>query len=695
MKNFIAYCTHFLLLITVFAFPLFFLPFTQEYFITNKLYLLTAAALILISLSIVKFIFTRKFNWHKTPFDTSLFLFIMTIALSIIISSPNKIQALLNQNFGLVLFMSLTILYFYLTHLPQIHVKKENKTLAFLTQITPFEAVSFSSLILSVITIVFFFNPFKNISIPSSLQFLKTPQFTPLGSQLDLAFFLGFFLIIYVAQATTQKFSDKSLKSTFTKFFSVGSTLLTLVALTLTVFSILKSTANIILPPFNLSWYSAVEILKNPLSALFGVGVDNFASIFTKVKDAGYSLSNFWQVNSFAVSRSTILHVFSEIGIFGFIAFSLIILGLIRAVKKIEIKETRNILLICAGYLLLLIAFFPPSIYIFFLLFLTLSLLGQKGIYTDKSINTKNLETTKNNLVIDVYYVLPLYIGIFVISFILVGASVYFLSRSYVAEFYFKKSLDGILTNNVKKLYDNQRQAIVFNPYIERFRINFAQTNFWIANNLASKKKEELTNQDKQTINDAIQTAISEAKASVTLNSQKGSNWANLAEIYRNILYAAQGADAWTISAYQRAILADPQNPAYRFNLGGVYFSLNNLEDASRLFEQAIAIKPDWPTPHYNLAWVYYKKNDFQQAVSEMQNTLNLIDPKKSKADYEKAKSELEEFKKKLPTTNDTNKQTEAESSSKEPSQLNIATPQVATFSPKLELPETASPEAR
>ena len=82
---------------------------------------------------------------------------------------------------------------------------------------------------------------------------------------------------------------------------------------------------------------------------------------------------------------------------------------------------------------------------------------------------------------------MPIYVGTVVIAFILIAISGYFLGRSYASEYYFKKSLDGVLANNAKQVYDNQRQAIILNPYIERFHNNFAQTNLLIANKTATK----------------------------------------------------------------------------------------------------------------------------------------------------------------------------------------------------------------
>ena len=98
------------------VFPLFFLIFTQEFYIINKFYLLGFAALLLILISGLKLLVTKKISWQKQPFDSLVLLFLSTMALSTIFSSPNKIQALLNPNFGLLMMVFLVILYFFLSH---------------------------------------------------------------------------------------------------------------------------------------------------------------------------------------------------------------------------------------------------------------------------------------------------------------------------------------------------------------------------------------------------------------------------------------------------------------------------------------------------------------------------------------------------------------------------------------------------
>jgi len=667
MEKFLSNLKSYLLIFSIFLFPLFFLPFTQEFFITHKLYLLGFGVLLLILISTLHLLFSKKLVWQKHPFDNLILLFLTAMAISTLFSSPNKIQALLNPNFGLVMIISLAILYFYLSRVETMHALS-------------LRILSVGSVLLSIVTIIFYFQPFKNIVLPQNFAFLKNPSFTPVGSQLDLAIILGFGLIIGLTQIVKQ---GRTQRSAPTIIYDLSFIILSLLALFLTVYSFLKPILsdsirlNPILPPFRLSWYAALEILKNPQTALIGIGPDNFSSIFTRVKDFAYNQSPLWQINAFNVSRSTILQILTETGIFGLLAFGLLVFSVFKQlVKGGHGGPPLQVFLFV--YLFICLLIFPPSLIIWFLFFIVISQIKSDSIRL-------------NPIISDLTDLLPIYAGIIVISLGLIAGAGYFLGRAYASEYYFKKSLDGIVKNNVKEVYDNQRQAVIFNPYIERFRSSFAQTNLLIANNLAQKDPKKITEQGRQTIAQAIQAAIAEGKAVVSLNPQRADGWQNLASIYLYVINAAQGADVWTISAYQRAILSDPQNPIYRVGLGGVYYSLQKYDDALRFFEQAVSLKPDWPNASYNYAWANFQKTNYPQAVNAMQNVLTLLDPKLNKTDYEKVQKELDEFKKMLPK-----EEKEATKAGETiPGTLNLPTPPETKVEPKIELPKEASPEAK
>ncbi|MEI6532507.1 MAG: tetratricopeptide repeat protein [Candidatus Roizmanbacteria bacterium] len=706
-----SYIKTYVLYALIFLFPLFFLPFTQEYFVTNKLYLLGFGSLLLIILSTIELLLNKKISWQSHPLDKHVLFFLIAVILSIVISSPNKIQALLNPSFGLLEIFSLSLCYFFISREKNLIPKSGN-----IFQAPFFKLISGSIVVVAISSIVFYFEAFKNVNLPSYLTFLKNANFSLIGNPIDLAIFLIFGSAYFGAivlnnhktvehiNASGEHAIHQSKKEfEFDDFFIANAIFfgITVIASILSVYSIFNQNItqqgssiriSIVqtLPPFGLSWFTAIETLKNPFSALFGVGVDNFASSFTRVKDASYNTSLLWQVQSFNISRSTILQIFTEAGLVGVCSFlALLYLVLKKLIKNATSKINRVVFLAFIPVLVGLVLL-PPSLPLFFLVFVLIGIMANQEMH---KISEKEFDLT---------HIVPVYVAMLVFGFAFVGAFGYLYVRSYSSEIYFKQSLNGLLQNNANILYTNQISAINANPYIERFRISYAQTNLLIANNIASRPTQQtnngqaqpLSDKERQIVAQAIQTSIAEAKQAVALNPFKATNWENLAGIYKNVLSVAEGADVWTVASYQRAIALDPQNPIYRLNLGGVFFSVGNYDQAAQLFEQAVLLKQDWPNAMYNLAFASARRNDFVSAQALLQKIVTILDPVKDRADYDRASADLVEIQKIIQERSTANNNP---TTPQQPGQLQLATPPVATITPRIQLPnpKTASPDAR
>lgn len=625
--------------IFVFISPVFFLTSSAEYYYTNKFYLLVFFSLVLMLISVVEIFVKKKANRSGNPLDIPLALFVISLALSVIFMSTNKVQALLSLNLGLIPVFFIFVFYSFVSN-------SDNRTKQLIDAV-----LFYSSSLVSILTIFLFFRPFSLFNMPPAWQFLNSDFFTPVGSMTDLIVFLSFTTIYRVIR---KKFSTADIVLLAINISALG----------LSIFGLFKPNS-LALPPFRLSWFTALEILKNPMTALFGIGIDNFSVVFTRVKDVIYNQSPLWQINGFSISRSMILHIMTEAGFIGLAAFILVIYSAIKASIADDNKLARLIMILWV----VLIMIFPVSFFTLFLFFLMAALITRSREPREISLNEG----------------FPYYIPAIFVILAIVGASGWFLTRIYVSEYFFKKSLDGLVANNVKAVYDNMRASRIYNPYNERVVLNFSQTNLIIANNLSQKK--DLTEDDRQTIARAIQAAISEGKELIKLNPNKAQYWENLANIYRTMIPLAEGSDAWTVSAYQRAIVLDPQNPSYRLALGSVYYLLQRYPEAVSFFEQAVALKSDWANGYYNLAWTYYQNKEYDKATLSMQNVLNLTDKTTNPADWEKANEDLERFKKELPIEEEAIKEDATE-------KLNLPESVVPTIEPKIELPKEASPEA-
>lgn len=614
----------------LFLFPLLFLPTTYEFFATNKFFLLSFGTLLLLVISSFEFAVTKRFVWLKTPFNKGVVLFLIAVASSIIFRSPNKIQALLDPQFGLVGILALFFIYLYLSRLSSSESSVNHLTL-----------FQYSSIILASTTVLLFFQPFRYVMVPQTMGFLKSSTFTPLGSQIDLLIYLGYFftydvLVLFGSKKHRGTLPKKVLARISIIFIALIITCVTLVSKQKELHSLSP------LPPSNLSWYAALNTLKNGSTAVFGFGVDNFASVFTRVKEISYNQSELWNISSFNISKTAILHIMTETGLFGLISFLIIFSTMFTASLRMRsFKKLAS--LIMGAYLLAAFLIAPLSLTLMFLLFTTLGLLVRE-IDPDAKLNEFRWHLKRH---------IPVYIISLSIAFAAISGAVYFLGRAYAAEVFMRRSLDAVVINDLNKLYSNQRSAVILNPYIESYRIIFSQTNLFIAGQLFNQSvtNRNITSENKQAITQSIQAAINEAKAAVALNQEKASNWENLGRVYASVIEAADGADAWAISSYQRAILLDPQNPLYRLALGGVFYNLKQNDEAIRLFGESIILKPGWPNAYYNLAHAHYQKGDTDKAINNMKHALSLLERDKLSDDYKKASADLLQFQNQEPLT--------------------------------------------
>jgi tetratricopeptide (TPR) repeat protein len=196
-------------------------------------------------------------------------------------------------------------------------------------------------------------------------------------------------------------------------------------------------------------------------------------------------------------------------------------------------------------------------------------------------------------------------------------------TRVLSADITYKKALEYVVINDGRGAYDTLQQAINTNPYVDRYRITYAQINIALANSIA--QKEEVTEDDRNTIAQLVQQAIREGKVAVALNPTRAGNWEMLASIYRAIMPLAQGADAFAVQTYAQAVALDPLNLNTRIALGGIYYAAEAYEDAIDVFKLAVAAKPNHANAHYNLAVAYRENGNLDRAISEMSTVLSLV----------------------------------------------------------------------
>ncbi len=655
-----------LLYATALVVPWFFLPLTQEYFLTQKLYLLLGTVLVSLVVIALSLLVNKKISLIKTSFDKILFFFAFSQIVSVLFSSTNKFQALTVVPWGLG--MILVSISFYFLVVNTFTKNKESNIF--------FQLFGIGAIIAALCTIIFWFEPLKNAQLPLHLDFLKNMYFSPIGNVMDTLIWTGLLAVMSLTGVAHSIMNSKKPSALPVIGMLIGTIAVLLVGYR--AFFPPTGQQGLQLPPVESSWVASVETMKSFRTAVVGVGIDNYEVAFTAAKPRSYNTSEFWQIN-FNLASSMLLHIWTESGLLGLIAYLILWVYIIREIHGLfaEKDSERVSYALWAGYLGLITLILPAS---FITLLLTMVLCAGLALKS-QSYNDEKIS-------LDLHTLPLLYIGIALILVVVAGGVGFLAYRAYAAEFYFKASIDGIRANNGEKVYNNLVKAIRTNPFPERYHVQFSQVNLLLANNIA--KKEKLTDTERQDVARFIQIAISEAKIPVQLNPGKVGYWNNLAIIYRNIINVAEGAESWTIAAYRRAILQDPNNPLIRLNLGGVYYSLKDYVEAEKLFETSAALKPDWGNAFYNLSWAQYQNKKYDAAITNLENVLKTLD--KNSQDYKKAQENLEAFKAAAENT----KKNAATDSAGIRQGNNISLPEQPKpqLSPAIELPKDSGPES-
>lgn len=674
------------LLLICLLLPVFFLPFTQEFFNTGKFYFFTISLCLIIGLYGLRLLYEKRISYYPSPLHKPLLFFISSFALSLLFVTPNKIQALFALPSGFILIVAMCLFSIILIQ----KLQTEKDIFRYIT------IMFFPVITLCILLFAHYFHVFNMIHLPIWLQFINKPQYSLLGNSIELIVVLGFFSVYAITKVIITFLENKKTPQRFVSLLPLSFILIiVLSALAISVKTTIdtQNNTNVQMAPVTESWNATIETLKSPKTALFGVGIDNYLSLFTKIKPVSYNLTPIWNLN-FNLSRSAFLHIWSEVGLLGIGTFLFLFYTLFRELKWINKQNVpeRLILNSLFIYIFLVFLFFPPMIHGYFLFF------SLCAIIIAASLKKKNATSSSDQGIRSIQMIAKpldtLYVCIGLLIIVIATMGIYFLSRVYNSEYIMNKGVKAT-TNNVSKAYEYELQSIRLNPYQETSHRTFSQLNLLIAHNIMQKKN--ISSQDRQRITFFLQNAVNEAKTATTLNPQNVINWNNLAVLYGQLVNVVTEAGDWTVSAYQEAVLRDPNNPILQLNLGGTYYSLGNYDESTRIFTETVNIKPDFANAYYNLAWSLFQEKKYEKAIAAMEQVRLLV--KKNTQDYTVVIKDLKTFstanKKIAKPTTDKNKTGEQPSAQQN---LNLPVSPEAKLSPPVVLPDSlknASSEAK
>ncbi|QQG43089.1 MAG: O-antigen ligase family protein [Candidatus Daviesbacteria bacterium] len=416
--------------------------------------------------------------------------------------------------------------------------------------------------------------------------------------------------------------------------------------------------------PFIPSWKIAASSFRD--SPFWGSGPATTLFNFTIYKPIELNQTNLWNIR-FKALFNEYLGILGTLGGLGLLAFAVIT---IQYLKSALASRQLSAVAISGLLFFILLALHPATLVLWVIGIVILVLFYIVNDNLTKSVHLRlgaggsnggslsgdsrqALLSGNSRQALLSFDVFPLLLFLIILG--LVGVAEFFTGKYLLADYYHRQALAAVAANNGRATYDHLVTAEKLNPYNDLYRTDLAQTNFALANAIASAKGPteaspagSLTDQDKKTIQQLLQQAIAEGRAATVLSPKSTVNWEILGSIYRQISGVATNGLQFSLDAYGRAIQLDPLNPLLRLNVGGIYYSIRSYDLAIRFFTDAINLKPDYANGYYNLSVALRDKGDLKNAQAVGERLISLVNQKSP--DYKLASDYLSDLKARIAT---------------------------------------------
>src|SRR5258706_4857417 len=597
-------------------FPIIFTNLTTDFFVLPKQLLLTVATFIALLLWATKMVLKQTVIVRRTPFDLPILLFMLALLVSSLFS--------LNMKDALIAFVP--IFFAALSYFAFVNTV-DHKSFTFMAS-----SLTIGTCLLSVIHI---FSFFKIYPLPFPITYVQT--FTPSGSLLEHAMILGFVLPIVLGFALPilkRKPNEQAIS------FAVATAVIG-AGLLLTVFELFTSQKPLILP-FETGFQTAFAAISQDAGRIaqgffFGSGSGTYATDFTRLKQQAFNANPTLWFITFGQSSSLVLELLATTGLFGIMSFLFLVYRILRnPSRKTSNAAFFSLVVLVISAFLLPFTFLPLSM---LFMLLGLFMLGQIQKHSDSAYEIELRFVALKNGIITVtepdeqmtreekqYSKLMPGVSAAIVLVFILGFG-WFTGAFIASDVVFQRSLVAAQANNGTATYQNEILAINLFPYRSPYYRIFAQTNLALANSLANSQQKNTTpSQDVQsTIYTLIQQSINSARTTTTYASLTVANWQNLATIYRSLIGIGQNAESFATLASHQAIKLDPTNPQEYITLGGIYYHLNQWDNAIAAFQSAATLKQDFANAYYNLGHAYEQKGDLQSAIAQYQVVKSLV----------------------------------------------------------------------
>ncbi|GBD33955.1 TPR repeat-containing protein YrrB [bacterium HR34] len=662
-----------LVVITTITIPLFFLPFTLNFFEFNKQLILSISGVLSILIWLVYNFKTQKLEVRKTTIYLPIALLFLALTLSTISSKwpGGSFWGWPADTAGSML----TIMSYILIFLVAINIfKEETKTIYLL----------FSIVVSSLIASIIFLWSYIQLYLAKFIQGY-TPIFqifSTMSSNNILSVFLAVTTIICMSLLVISKgIIKKTLYATlifnivsiflinffiawiiltigtviFLLFYMItakfhkekGFIIVPMVFLALSIVFGLSSfigisnitSINGLIPASEFDYINYPHTLQVSKSAIsestaFGTGPGTYSYIFNKYKPDEIIQSPLWNLD-LQKAPSYLLEILGTMGLFGFISFLLIIafavLNFIRFLRKSLQEVSSYNFILYAGIFSSFVASIAVMVLYYsntVLSYLFWILLAVIVIVSNKDFKTFDLsEKIGVNLLNSFFVIVAIILSI--IFFIKEG-------QRYAAELVYFKSLQLSQQNKIDEAMNKNLQAVQLWPNQPLFYLDYIQNVInklvEINNNQGLKEDEKIIQRGQllQSVNDTFQILEK-------INPNNYSIWRQRGYFYSNLI-PIQGLENAAINSFEKVLFLYPKNVEVMTQIASLKLykaSLiqdNNeekktlLAEAKNYAEKAVSIKENYIPAYNQLAIVYNQEGNQEKVVETLQKALQ-VDP--------------------------------------------------------------------
>ncbi len=602
------------------------LPVTDNFLFQTKSFVLFFCTLAMLIVYLVYSWVRKSFEFVVSPFTLGIVLFGLASIAATFFTQSYPVENLLN--FGGVYIAGTLVLLTAGTLLPKNAAQMVVSVLA----------ASGALLVVTQLAQMVGFGPAHAINQLLGLQIPTTLVFNVAGSPLVALELLAVTVVAMIATAVSTKFIPK--------LYVVAAPLL-VIGLAINTWAILPGKlAPLSLPSYTASWSVALDTIRSPRAALIGSGPASYQNSYLQFKPLWVNGTPQWNV-PFSQAANLPLTLIATTGFFGVISWLVLNLAVLMAVRNSKTEGRGVLALFLACSVILLLA--PANVALLTIQVVALAayIAQNRDAYSRITITPLKVnlykkisallqnEPSHNNTLFNIS------VGLLMVA---VLYTTFLTGKAYAAHIQLFRSDLATAKDDAVAVYELQQSAYRLNPYLDVIRRRYATTNLLIA--IALSNKTDATEAEKAQVGELLQQSIREARSATVLDPTDTQNWQVLAQIYQNMIGVTDDAQEWTVQSYVQAIQLNPNDPALRLALGGVFLNAKQYEQAAGIFSQATQIKPDFPGSFFQLARSLTQINRLADARAAYQQVLKLL-PAESE-EYGLVTKELEEVEKAL-----------------------------------------------